>query len=218
MERHYGGEGIALAECINKRLGKWIVRWDVQPHINEETGERQGVSFVQKGYPRKPLLSEVVEDVLVSGIPMSLDEAEKLGTLLGEDPLEQMKRVLDIEITRHDTSSAVNSFTLDGVPMWLDKATRVGLMNSTNIEKASGSASTTLWFGGLSISLPCDTAIQMLSALELYALDCYNRTAEHRKNASELSSVAEVKAYDYTSGYPDKLAFSTSVQAEGGAA
>jgi hypothetical protein len=41
--------------------------------------------------------------------------------------------------------------------------------------------------------------------LEIYALDCFNKTAEHKKNIEELTSVKEVAEYDYTVGYPEKL-------------
>ena len=114
-------------------------------------------------------------------------------------------------IADYDTSTAVNSFKLDGAEVWLDKATRVGLMNSTSIEKAAGNGTTTLWFaiGGVEtkIVVGCDTAIQMLSALEMYALACYNRTAQHKAAVAKLTTVEEVEAYDFTTGYPEKLSF-----------
>ena len=43
------------------------------------------------------------------------------------------KMVLE-KITDWDTSSAVNGFILNGERVWLDKATRVGLMNSTSMK------------------------------------------------------------------------------------
>lgn len=117
------------------------------------------------------------------------------------------------QIADYDTSPAVNSFTLNGADVWLDKATRVGLMNSTTIEKAAGNETTTLWFaiGGVEtkITLPCDTVIQMLSALEMYALACYNRTAQHKAAVAKLTTKEEVEAYDFTTGYPEKLSFNT---------
>ena len=47
----------------------------------------------------------------------------------------------------------------------------------------------------------------MLSQLEVYALKCYNRTAEHKANVIKLESIDEMISYDYTIGYPDKLTF-----------
>lgn len=109
------------------------------------------------------------------------------------------------EIEKHDKSSAVNGFILNGVRVWLDKATRVGLMNSTSIAKAMGQATTTLWLGDAKLVVECDKAIQLLSALEMYALECFNVTAAHKKAVAEMSTVEEVLVYDYTAGYPEML-------------
>nr|DAU40866.1 MAG TPA: protein of unknown function (DUF4376) [Caudoviricetes sp.] len=109
------------------------------------------------------------------------------------------------EIEKHDTSSAVNGFILNGQRVWLDKATRVGLMNSTSIAKAMGQSTTTLWLGEVKLVVECDKAIQLLSALEMYALECFNVTAAHKKAVSEMQTVEEVLGYDYTAGYPEVL-------------
>ena len=112
------------------------------------------------------------------------------------------------EIEKHDTSSAVNGFILNGQRVWLDKATRVGLMNSTTIAKAMGQATTTLWLGDVKLVVECDKAIQLLSALEMYALECFNVTAAHKKAVAEMGTVEEVLGYDYTEGYPEMLEMS----------
>lgn len=109
------------------------------------------------------------------------------------------------EITDYDTSSSVNGFILNGMLVWLDKATRVGLMNSTTIAKAAGQKTTTLWLGGIKLVVDCDKAIQLLSALEMYALECFNVTASHKQAVSELTTIEEVEAYDYKVGYPKQL-------------
>lgn len=133
---------------------------------------------------------------------LRLELAKALGTM---DALTAAKEQKIAEIDAYDQSEAVNGFTLNGAVVWLDKATRVGLMNSTNIAKASGSANTTLWLGGERMVVPCDKAIQLLSALEMYALGCFNVTAAHKKAVSELTTIDEVLAYDYTKGYPEQL-------------
>ena len=119
--------------------------------------------------------------------------------------LEEAKEMLLAEIDAYDKSSAVNGFALNGAVVWLDKATRVGLMNSTSITKAMGKPTTTLWLGESKMEVPCDTAIQLLSALEMYALECFNVTAAHKVAVSELNSIEEVEKYDITAGYPAQL-------------
>ena len=122
--------------------------------------------------------------------------------------LQQAKQDKLQEIDTYDLSSAVNGFMLNGLLVWLDKATRVGLMNSTTIAKAAGQQTTTLWLGGLKLVVDCDKAIQLLSALEMYALECFNVTASHKAAVSELMTIEEVEAYDYKAGYPKMLEMS----------
>ena len=119
--------------------------------------------------------------------------------------LEAAKTEVETAITAYDSSSAVNSFLLNGIQVWLDKATRVGLMNSTTIAKNMGQEKTTLWLGSYQLEVDCDKAIQLLSALEMYALECFNVTAAHKKSVSELDNIEAVLTYDYKSGYPEKL-------------
>lgn len=109
------------------------------------------------------------------------------------------------EITAYDTSDKVNGFVLNGLLVWLDKATRVGLMNSTTIAKAAGQQTTTLWLKGIKLVVDCDKAIQLLSALEMYALECFNVTASHKAAVGELRTIGEVEDYDYKTGYPKML-------------
>ena len=120
------------------------------------------------------------------------------------------KMVLE-QIDKYDTSPSVNGFMLNGQRVWLNKDTRVGLMNSTSIAKAMGKKTTTLWFGGMQIEVNCDKAIGLLSALEMYALECFNVTAAHKKAVAELNTVEEVLGYDYTKGYPKQLKMEVSL-------
>lgn len=151
--------------------------------------------------------------------PMKTSELEELADSLYEMieidlGLKKQPTELEIEkkkaiksIDDYDVSPEINSFFLNGLQVWLDKSTRVGLMNSLNIERAAGKEISTLWFGNLKLDINIEAAIQMLSALELYALKCYNKTAEHKVNVNNLTSVDEIINYNYTEGYPEKLKF-----------
>jgi hypothetical protein len=99
----------------------------------------------------------------------------------------------------------VNGFYLAGQHAWLDKATRVGLSNSVAIEKAAGKTETTLYLNGTALTIGIEQAQQMLAALELYALDCYRKTEEHKMTINALSVIEEVENYDCTQGYPEQL-------------
>ena len=210
MERHYGSKNISLVECINPRINKYRVRWNIQPYIEDNALEGMNqnlVSFVESEYTRKPTLDMILKDVISSSIHMSLEEAKKIAELLEEDGTEFVRSLLLEYIIEYDKSSAVNSFYINGVESWLDRDTRVSLMNSTNIQKSMSTDTVTFWFNTINLQINCDLAIQMLSQLEVYALKCYNRTAEHKVNVMNLKGIDEMISYDYTTGYPDKLTF-----------
>ena len=139
----------------------------------------------------------------------NLEEAkaayEKWKAYMDGIALKQAIRSKLSEITTYDVSDNVNGFKLNGMVVWLDKATRVGLMNSTTIAKTMGSKTTTLWLGENKLEVECDKAIQLLSALEMYALECFNVTAKHKKEVSELTTIEEVESYDIKAGYPAQL-------------
>ena len=132
-------------------------------------------------------------------------EFEAFGKEMQAFALQTAKQLKIAEIDAYDKSSAVNGFALNGAVVWLDKATRVGLMNSTSIAKGMGQATTTLWFGGMKIVVNCDKAIGLLSALEMYALECFNVTAAHKKAVAELTTLEAVLGYDFKAGYPQMV-------------
>lgn len=209
--KHKGDIGLSLIECIDTRLQRYLVRAFVSEETDDERGTK-GIVFRQFEYEYKPTLEEAVTDIIsaIPDEPINLTEIATMAEILDEEPIEPiepMRRALLHNIEIYDTSVAVNSFTLQGKQMWLPKETRVGLVNSITIEKAAGKDTTVLWFGGEKYTLPVDTALQMLSALELYALECYNVTAAHKAAVSALASVEDIVAYDYTQNYPEKLIF-----------
>ena len=124
-----------------------------------------------------------------------------------DDALEVAKQAVSEAILAYDSSSSVNEFTLQGVPMWLDKATRAGLKLRLEAEQAAGKEETTLWYGTAAVTLPVSTAMVMLNRLEIYASECYDVTQGHLAHVAMLNSVEEVLGYDFTEGYPDKLRF-----------
>lgn len=124
-----------------------------------------------------------------------------------EQSLEMAKTVMRANIVDYDSSEGVNQFTIGGVPMWLDKATRAGLMLRFQAESAMGKTETALWNEGQQYPLTLELAFQMLYALETYASACYDNTQRHLGNVEALTTKEEVEAYDYTTGYPEKLAF-----------
>lgn len=111
------------------------------------------------------------------------------------------------EIAAYDSSKKVNSFTINGIEVWLDKDTRAGLKLRFEAELALGKTDTTLWHGGVQFNLELSEAIQMLYAIEVYASACYDNTQKHYSIVLGLTDKESVITYDYTVGYPEKLKF-----------
>lgn len=124
---------------------------------------------------------------------------------LKEPTIEQLKSLVLNCIDEYDSSDNVNQFTLYGKDIWLDKATRVGLVNAVNAEITLGHEEVTLGLGGDSYTFPCEQALQLLASLEVYALACYNKTLEHKRNVNNFEKVEDIINYDYCKGYPDKI-------------
>ena len=183
----------------------WAKTMQVDKTEDGQEKESSLCDYMLERYDYKPSMDLVLNDILSSGEQASMGEIREISEGLGAEPLKYMKKAMLYYIDMYDSSSAVNSFVFNGMEVWLDKATRVGLMNSTTIAKSMGQEKTTLWLGSYQLEVECDKAIQLLSALEMYALECFNVTAAHKKEVSGLNNIDGVLTYDYKSGYPDKL-------------
>lgn len=183
----------------------WAKTMQVDKTEDGQEKESSLCDYMLERYDYKPSMDFVLNDILASGEQASMEEIREISEGLGAEPLSYMKKAKLAYIEKYDASSSVNAFELNGMEVWLDKATRVGLMNSTTIAKSMGQEKTTLWLGSYQLEVDCDKAIQLLSALEMYALECFNVTAAHKKAVMELDNIEGVLTYDYKSGYPDKL-------------
>jgi|UniRef100_UPI0035650D33 hypothetical protein len=111
------------------------------------------------------------------------------------------------ELRLFDSSEAVNQFSINGVFGWLNKNTRVGLMNSISIEREIGRSETSIWLGDTQFILSIEKAVNMLQQLELYALACYDTTQRHINAINQLETKEEIEAYNFKTSYPGKLNF-----------
>lgn len=161
--------------------------------------------------PSEEMLNKVgiyrVEDVNVVGSNYLDGNVIKhyIGVAKHIRTIEEAKADKVAEIDAYDTSSAVNSFTFNGQELWVDKATRVGLMNAIECYSILDKEEITFGIGNMSITLPLAQAKGLLASLEAYALECYNITLAHKNAVMALDSIAEIDAYDVTVGYPAKL-------------
>ena len=183
----------------------WAKTMQVEKTEDGQEKESSLCDYMLERYDYKPSMDLVLNDILASGEQASMEEIRDISEGLGAEPLGYMKNAMLAYIEKYDASSSVNSFLLNGMDVWLDKVTRMGLMNSTTIAKAAGLDETTLWLGDIELVVDCDKAIQLLSALEIYALECFNVTASHKAAVNKLDNIDAVLTYDYREGYPEKL-------------
>lgn len=111
------------------------------------------------------------------------------------------------EITDYDNSANVNSFTVGGVPMWLNFDQRSRLKATLDAIEGEGGTEMTKSFGGIDYTFTCVQWRSMINAVEVYAGQCQTVTQEHRNAVDVLTTVKKVQQYDFTTGYPQKLSF-----------
>lgn len=122
------------------------------------------------------------------------------------------RRKLD-ELHNYDESKEVNDCVIvyegNELHYWADKHERNSLKSAIQDCMAMGRETYRLDLRevGVSVDINCDKLLSMLSALEVYAIDCYNKTTDHIYAVNTLTTVEEIEAYDYRVGYPEKLEF-----------
>ena len=183
----------------------WAKTMQVEKTDDGRTIESSLCDYMLELYDYKPSMELVLNDILTSGEQASMEEIKEICEGLGAEPLEYMRKAMLYYIEKYDISSSVNVFELNGMYTWLDKATRVGLVNSINVIQRAGDQKIELWLGNYKLELDCNKAIELLSKIEIYAMNCFNVTALHKKQVSEFSNIEDFLNYDYKSGYPDKL-------------
>lgn len=123
------------------------------------------------------------------------------------ETIEECKKEKIEHITHYDSSPIINEFYIQGIPVWLDKNTRVGLSLRFESEIMRGKKETVLWYENKQFPLPLNMAKNMLYIIEEYASKCYDNTQKHIANVNKLETIEEIKDYDFTTGYPEKLHF-----------
>lgn len=147
-----------------------------------------------------PTESQILEDGWAEYVPNNSKPTE-------EEILSMEKKHKKKEIEYYDTSKSVNQFYVQDIPVWIDKADRAGLLLRFQAENAMGMEDTTLWYNGMQFPLKVTQAIQMLYAIEIYASACYDNTQKHLSEIDKLTSIEDVRNYNYKTGYPEKLRF-----------
>lgn len=129
------------------------------------------------------------------------------GTEAEENPLSVVKLAKLKGLYEYDKSNNVNGFYYNGQFMWLDRETRSVLKNTIESLETVGRNTLNIWYGDNNINLNLEDAKYLLSLLEVYATDCYNITEQHRLSIIGMTTVEDVKNYNFKEGYPEMLRF-----------
>lgn len=127
-----------------------------------------------------------------------------------EELLEQAKaRKLD-ELHAYDKSNDVNDCIIvyqgQEIHYWASKDERNDLKSAVKdcISVGRETYRLDLRDKGLSMEIQCELLLQMMAALEVYAIDCYNKTTDHEFAIKALPTEAEIDAYEFRGvGYPE---------------
>ena len=117
------------------------------------------------------------------------------------------KRWKKREVEDYAKSGAVKVFSINGVSGWLDSEARVSIRRSVADKAAQGRESVTVYLSEVGFNMTPAKAEEILSAVEVYASDCFDVTENHKAAVDALDNVDAVEAYDYAKGYPQPLQF-----------
>ena len=125
--------------------------------------------------------------------------------------LEQAKEEKKGAIEGYDSSAEVNGFVIvigeQEVEAWIDRETRADYKNSLDAAELLGRTEVTPVFNGMALTIPVTMAKMALAQIQLYANQCFNVTQQHKAAVDALETIEAVDAYDYETGYPEKLRF-----------
>ena len=175
-----------------------------------EGGEEQDIVLAHVVRVEQPLTEERVKQALLE---QGYDEykADEVAAMVMQEvmtgcgnaagALAYAKKAVIARIRQYDCSDAVNKFTFNGLPMWLDDATRTKLAKRFDTDEQDGKTETKVIYEGQAFDLPITSARAMLHQIESYARDCFDQTNEHIAAVNALDNIEDVLAYDFTEGY-----------------
>ena len=124
---------------------------------------------------------------------------ELLKLVNGLEDVESLRQVLIAKVQDKENSK---EFEYKGKKLWWDKSTRAGLLNLAN----SSTDDVEILVEDDVISFDLKSLKDLLAQLEVYSSKCFIVTHKHIKAIQKLQTFEDILKYDYTLGYPDKVA------------
>ena len=169
-------------------------------YINRGTGKTYNGQYIKVG-----------EDFIINP---SEETLLKYGYEKMEVPENKLQKAVEAkvaEIKAYDSSEAVNSFSLNGMPAWIGREDRIGTRRAIELDVETGKTESEIWLNGVQVVVPSQLALKFRDAVGHSASQAATVTQAHIFNVKQLASVEEVEKYDHTKNYPPKLNLSTNV-------
>lgn len=122
--------------------------------------------------------------------------------LSGVDPTPHERTLVEAKLERiaalHAYAEADKKFYIGSKAMWVGPNERANLKNAVEALAAQGVE--TVEYEG--VTLPVQTALQMISAVEAYAALHSMNEARHKEAINAKRAISTVDSYDFTGGFP----------------
>lgn len=178
----------------------------MKQYYKEKNGIKVYLGNILK-FDDKQIINPTEEQILAAGYIPQNDE------ITDQELLENIKRGKILRLNTYDNSQEINScyiiYNDNKLEYWADRHERDSLKSALNdcISLGRDMYRLDLRNLGVSLNIKCSDLLQMLAQLELYAIDCYNKTTDHEFAINACTTQEEVLAYNYEVGYPEKLTF-----------
>lgn len=183
----------------------------MKQYYKEENGKRVWFNGVLKADGKQiinPSEAQILAEGWLEYIPPVAPEPTE------EELLEQAKDAKIQELHAYDESEEVNDCIIvyqgQELHYWANKDERNDLKNAIRDCIAMGRMEYRLDLRdlGVSITAECENLLLMMAALEVYAVDCFNKTTDHRYAILSQDTRDGVNMYEFRGvGYPEKLTF-----------
>lgn len=130
-----------------------------------------------------------------------------------EELLAREKEKKIAEINDYDESRSVNNCIIvyngQSLDYWANNTKREGLKGAIRDCITMGRTQYRLDLREIELAIwvDCEKLLDMMSALEVYAIDCFNKTTDHIFAVQACETIDDVRAYRYREGYPKVLTF-----------
>lgn len=127
--------------------------------------------------------------------------------LLKEDDIKHIKTSKIEEIERYANSASINNFTINEIQTWFSPIERSNYKQSVDSAKLLDVNTVSFFVNDTLLEVPTEELDKMLARIKLYIDQCAIVTKQHILAVEKMEDIEEIKNYDFTIGYPEKLIF-----------